>query len=54
MLKMGLISSRYDVLNTHTERVKKAYSAYFDTYAHMDELRAFLDSISKKEYHESK
>ena len=46
MLKMGLISSRDDVLDTHAERVKKAYPAYFDTYEHMDELREFLDSIS--------
>ena len=45
MLKMGLITSRDDVLDTHAERVKKAYPAYFDTYEHMDELRAFLDTI---------
>ena len=46
MLKMGLIASRDDVLDTHAERVKKAYPAYFDTYEHMDELRAYLDSIT--------
>ena len=46
MLRMGLISSRDDVLDSHIERVKKAYPAYFDTYEHMDELRDFLDSIA--------
>ena len=46
MLKMGLIASRDDVLDTHTERVKKAYPAYFDTYEHMDELREWLDGIT--------
>ena len=28
----------------HVERVKKAYPAYFDTYARIDELRKFLDA----------
>ena len=46
MLKMGLITSRDDVLDTHAERIRKAYPAYFDTYEHMDELRAFLDTIT--------
>ena len=46
MLKMGLISSRSDVIDTHAERVKKAYPAYFDTYEHIDELRAWLDGIT--------
>ena len=46
MLRMGLIASRDDVLDTHAERVRKAYPAYFDTYARMDELRAWLDGIA--------
>ena len=45
MLKLGLIESEADVLDTHLERVKKAYPAYFDTYAEMDTLRAWLDTI---------
>ncbi|MBQ6001998.1 MAG: hypothetical protein IJL18_03990, partial [Synergistaceae bacterium] len=45
MLKMGLIESPGDVLDSHIERVKKAYPAYFDTYEHMSELRDFLDGI---------
>ena len=46
MLKMGLIASRDDVLDTHAERVRKAYPAYFDTYEHMDELREWLNGIA--------
>ena len=45
MLKIGLIASRDDVLDTHLERVKKAYPAYFDTYAEIDKLTAYLDTI---------
>ena len=45
MVKMGLIDSEDEVLDFHVERVKKAYPAYFDTYEHMDELRAYLDTI---------
>ena len=46
MVTMGLIDSENDVLDTHVERVKKAYPAYFDTYERMNELRAYLDTIS--------
>ena len=45
MVKMGLISSESDVIDSHTERVKKAYPAYFDTYEHMEELRQYLNTI---------
>ena len=44
-LKIGLISSRDDVLDFHVERVKKAYPAYFDTYENIDELRNYLNTI---------
>ena len=43
LLRMGVIESRNDVLDGHRERVKKAYPAYFDTYAQMDELIQYLD-----------
>ena len=46
MVKMGLIDSKADVLDTHVERVKKAYPAYFDTYERIDELRTYLDTIT--------
>lgn len=45
MVKMGLIDNESDVLDFHVERVKKAYPAYFDTYAQMDELREYLNTI---------
>ena len=44
-LKIGLLSSRDDVLDYHVERVKKAYPAYFDTYKNIDALRKYLDTI---------
>ena len=40
--KMGVIDAE-DVLDSHRERVKKAYPAYFDTYAYMDSLVEYLD-----------
>ena len=45
MMKIGLIRDRSDVLDCHMERVKKAYPAYFDTYAEIDTLRTYLDTI---------
>ncbi len=45
MVKMGLIDSASEVLDTHSERVKKAYPAYFDTYKYMDQLIKYLDTI---------
>ena len=45
MVTMGLIDSVEEVIDSHVERVKKAYPAYFDTYDRMDELRAYLNSI---------
>ena len=45
MVKMGLISNKNEVLDSHVERVKKAYPAYFDTYDQMDELREYLNTI---------
>ena len=45
MVKMGLIDSPDVVLDTHMEKVKKAYPAYFDTYKDMDVLRDWLNTI---------
>ena len=45
MIKIGLINSKDVVLDSHVERVKKAYPAYFDTYEHIDELREYLNLI---------
>ena len=45
MVKTGLIDSADEVIDTHVERVKKAYPAYFDTYAQIDGLKDWLDTI---------
>lgn len=43
LIKMGVISSEEDVLDSHREQIKKAYPAYFDTYEQIDKLTAYLD-----------
>ncbi len=45
MVKLGLIDSANAVLDTHMERVKKAYPAYFDTYNEIDKLTDYLKTI---------
>ena len=42
---MGVIDSA-DILDSHREKIKKAYPAYFDTYARMDELIECLDTYT--------
>lgn len=43
--KMGVIDSDAEILDSHREKVKKAYPAYFDTYDRMDELVEYLDTF---------
>ena len=45
MVKMGMIDRAEDVIDTHSESVKKAYPAYFDTYSEIDTLIAWLNTI---------
>ena len=45
MVNLGLIDSPKVVLDTHMEKVKKAYPAYFDTYDEMDSLIDYLTTI---------
>ncbi|MGN0671742.1 MAG: NAD(P)/FAD-dependent oxidoreductase [Anaerovoracaceae bacterium] len=45
LVKMGVISSASDVKDSHREKVKKAYPAYFDTYAQMNELVDYLSGF---------
>ena len=45
LLSLKLIDSAEDVLDSHVERVKKAYPAYFDTYIQIDALIDFLNGI---------
>jgi len=42
---MGVLSDDIAVRDSHRERVKKAYPAYFDTYSDMDKLIAYLDGF---------
>lgn len=45
MIRLGLIDSVKNVIDTHVERVKKAYPAYFDTYDEIDTLVEYLKQI---------
>lgn len=45
MIELGLIHEQSAVLDTHMERVKKAYPAYFDTYNDMDILVEYINTI---------
>jgi protoporphyrinogen oxidase len=40
---MGIIAKDC-VIDSHREKIKKAYPAYFDTYEHMDQLIEYLDT----------
>ena len=42
--KIGVIDKN-DVVDSHRERVKKAYPAYFDTYNRIDELISYLNGF---------
>ncbi|MDY3224967.1 MAG: hypothetical protein SOW84_03710 [Candidatus Faecousia sp.] len=45
MVQLGLITDTDMVLDTHMERVPKAYPAYFDTYGQIDKLISYLNGI---------
>lgn len=45
LVKMNVIDSKSNVLDSHREKVKKAYPAYFDTYSEMDKLIEYLDTF---------
>jgi protoporphyrinogen oxidase len=45
LISMGIIDRPEDVRDSHRERVKKAYPAYFDTYAQMDQLVDYLSGF---------
>ena len=44
LVSMNIIDEA-DVIDSHREKVKKAYPAYFDTYEHIDKLIKFLDKF---------
>ncbi len=45
LVKMGILNASSDVLDSHCEKVKKAYPAYFDTYSEMDKLIEYLNTF---------
>lgn len=45
LVKIG-VADREDVLDTTCARIRKAYPAYFGTYAEIDTLRSFLDGFA--------
>ena len=45
LVSMGVINSASNVKDSHREKVKKAYPAYFDTYAQIDDLIAYLNQF---------
>ena len=44
LVSMGIIKEK-DVLDSHREKVKKAYPAYFDTYSEIDQLVKYLNKF---------
>ncbi|PHV70182.1 hypothetical protein CS063_11940 [Sporanaerobium hydrogeniformans] len=45
LIHTGMLSDKSAIIDTHIERIEKAYPAYFGTYKHMQEIRGFLDSF---------
>ncbi len=46
LVKMGILSSEKDVMDTNRIRVKKAYPAYFDTYSEIDSLVDYINTFA--------
>ena len=44
LIQMGIINED-DILDSHREKIKKAYPAYFDTYKQMDKVISYLNQI---------
>ena len=45
MVKIGLLEKADEVIDTHMEKVKKAYPAYFDAYKEIDKLIEYLNTV---------
>ena len=43
--KIGVIRAE-DIIDSHMERIKKAYPAYFDTYDRIEDIKKYLDSFN--------
>lgn len=45
LIKMGVIDSADCVLDSHREKVKKAYPAYFDTYSEIHKVVSYINTF---------
>ena len=45
LTEMGIIDGEKDVLDSHHEKEKKAYPAYFDTYDDIDTVITYLNQF---------
>lgn len=45
LVRIGVIHENQPILDTHREKVKKAYPAYFDSYHQIDQVVSYLNSI---------
>jgi protoporphyrinogen oxidase len=45
LVRMGIIRSADEILDSHRERVKKAYPAYFDTYSEINKVVDYINTI---------
>ncbi len=45
LITMGVINARAEVLDSHRERVQKAYPAYFDTYSEIGTVTEYLNGF---------
>lgn len=45
LISMGVINDAGQVMDSHCEKVKKAYPAYFDTYNEIDTLISYLNTF---------
>jgi hypothetical protein len=46
LVKIGVVESEKNIMDSTIIHVKKAYPAYFGTYAEFDKVRAYLDTLS--------
>lgn len=44
--KMGILDENTEIFDSHREKVKKAYPAYFDTYSEIDKLVTYLNGVN--------
>lgn len=45
LIRIGIIDANEEILDTHREKIIKAYPAYFDSYENIDKVISYLNSI---------